>query len=132
MRALPPLTVLLLGLATNSAISAQTPPRVLHVFVALADENLCFRAMADEDERPIERCIFKCRSADVHLVADAYEGNKIRAAVTDFLAAAAGQNPQTVSLKSGVTIPAGGNADLIAYVGHDAFMDFQIPPTREE
>jgi len=27
-----------------------------------------------------------------------------------------------------ISIAAGGAADLLVYVGHDAFMDFQIPP----
>ena len=168
-RALPSLAALLLAFVASSPISAQASPRVVHVFVALADNqhqgivpvpaklgdgevpsaNLYwgaaygvrtfFRSSADwallsvgRGPKPeiLERCVFKNRNADVYLVADAYEGSKIRAAVSDFLAAAAGQNPQSLSLQSGETIPAGGASDLIAYVGHDAFMDFQISPIR--
>jgi hypothetical protein len=149
---------------------AQTSPRVVHVFVALADNqhqgivpvparlgdgdapagNLYwgaafgvktfFRTSADwellsTDPGPslaiLERCVFKHRREDVYLVADAYRGSQMREAVADFLSAASGRNSQSLALKSeqgSVTILTGGGADLVVYVGHDAFMDFQIQP----
>jgi hypothetical protein len=81
----------------------------------------------------LERCIFRNRQQDVVLVADAYEGSQIKSAVSDFLSAAAGRNSEEIPLRAGSTetsISIGGAADLIVYVGHDAFMDFQIPPIR--
>jgi hypothetical protein len=150
--------------------SAQDPPRVVHFFVALADNahqgivpvparlgdgevpanNLYwgaaygvktyFRASADWEllscgrgpkQTILERCIFRFRKSPVYLIADAYEGSKIREAVTDFLSAAAGLNREDVSIKPpspAAPIVAGGGSDLVVYVGHDAFMDFQIPP----
>ena len=79
----------------------------------------------------LERCVFVHRDGDVYLVADAYRGQNIREAVTDFLNAAAGRNETSIHVKNGasdITIPIEGGADLVAYVGHDAFMDFQISP----
>ncbi len=79
----------------------------------------------------LERCIFRNRQQNVVLVADAYEGSQIKSAVSDFLSAAAGRNAQEIPLPASSTetsISIGGAADLIVYVGHDAFMDFQIPP----
>jgi hypothetical protein len=79
----------------------------------------------------LERCVFKNRDQDVFLVADAYQGSEIKSAVTDFLSAAAGVTSEDIRVKADstyVSIAAGGSADLLAYVGHDAFMDFQIPP----
>jgi hypothetical protein len=166
MKPLPPLAVLLLSICAFPFLAAQASPRVVHVYVALADnqhqgivpvppklgngdvpsDNLYwgaaygvrtfFRASADWEllsvgrgpkTEILERCVFKSRNADVYLVADAYEGSKIREAVADFLAAAAGLNEQAVPLQGSQTVMAGGAADLVAYVGHDAFMDFQIP-----
>jgi len=77
------------------------------------------------------RCVFKSADNDVYLVADAYEGSQIKVAVTDFLSAAAGVAKEKVSFKirsEEVSIAIAGDADLVVYVGHDAFMDFQIPP----
>lgn len=79
----------------------------------------------------LERCIFKNRRENLVLVADAYEGSEIKAAVSNFLSAAAGQNAEQIPMRAGSTeasISIGGAADVIVYVGHDAFMDFQIPP----
>ena len=79
----------------------------------------------------LERCVFKNRNANVYVVADAYRGRNIRDAITDFLDAASGLDSQTVTVRSGqsdTALKIGGGANLVAYVGHDAFMDFQIPP----
>lgn len=149
--------------------TSNASPRVVHVFVALADNqhqgiipvpaalgngsdpqrNLYwgaaygvktfFKASKEweliSSGRPsnaaiLERCIFKHRE-DVFLVADAYEGNQIKLAVSDFLSAAAGKGAEKLSVKWGSAeslVSIGGDADLAVYVGHDAFMDFQIPP----
>jgi hypothetical protein len=77
----------------------------------------------------IERCIFRHRTSKVYLVADAYHGNQIRQAILDFLEASAGDNPETISVKAGekpVVFDAGGSANLVAYIGHDGLMDFQL------
>lgn len=79
----------------------------------------------------LERCVFKFRKESVYLIADAYQGSQIRDAVTDFLSAAAGHNAQILHLKDATgdeSLPINGGSDLVVYVGHDAFMDFQIPP----
>jgi hypothetical protein len=161
---------LLFCLAVPGCLSAQAPVRVVHVFVALADNahqgivpiparlgdgdapagNLYwgaafgvksfFRSSKDWEfisSNPgpslaiLERCIFKHRSESVYLVADAYRGSQMREAVTDFLSASSGLESQSLLVKRGpasVTIWMGGGADLVVYVGHDAFMDFQINP----
>lgn len=161
-------TCVLILLARTSV--AETSPRVVHVFVALADNqhqgivpvpptlgngnepqrNLYWGAaygvktffksseewqMLFCDRGPkdaiLERCVFKNREEEVFLVADAYQGSEIKSAVTDFLSAAAGKTSENIRARvnsTEVSIDAGGAADLVAYVGHDAFMDFQIPP----
>jgi hypothetical protein len=76
----------------------------------------------------LERCVFKHRRANVYLVADAYQGDRIQQAITDFLSTAAGDHAEEVSLGAGLaSIQAGGAANLVAYIGHDGFMDFQLP-----
>jgi hypothetical protein len=152
------------------ASAAKCSPRVVHVFVALADNqhqgivpvppalgngsdpqrNLYWGAAygvktffkaSDEwqlsscgrgpKDVVLERCLFKNRNANVFLIADAYQGSEIKSAVTDFLSAAAGITAEQIRAKGNsgdVSIASAGAADLFVYVGHDAFMDFQIPP----
>jgi hypothetical protein len=77
----------------------------------------------------LERCVFKHRAANVYLVADAYRGREIRQAVLDFLASAAGDDPETVTVpgvSGALKLPIRGGANLVAYIGHDGLMDFQL------
>jgi len=75
----------------------------------------------------LERCVFRHSDPDGYLIADAYDGAQIRQAIEDFLHAAAGHQSQTGH--SGDSRLAGGfdDADLVAYVGHDGLMDFEVP-----
>ena len=162
--------VLLTALPLAASAVTRASPRVVHVFVVLADNqhqgivpvpaalgngsdplrNLYWGAaygvktylQVSKDwelvwsgrggkDAILERSVFKVQENDMYLVADAYEGSQIKLAVTDFLSAAAGVAKEKVTLKmrsEEVSIAIAGNADLIVYVGHDAFMDFQIPP----
>jgi hypothetical protein len=89
--------------------------------------------LVSQRQRPkpevLERCVFKHKTANVYLVADAYQGNRIKQAIADFLEAAAGENAQVVPVRIGgqnIPVHAGGSANLVAYIGHDGFMDFRL------
>jgi hypothetical protein len=75
----------------------------------------------------LERCVFKHRRLNMFLIADAYRGREIAQATLDFLSAAAGTPGETIAVNRNVTIHGGGSAELLAYVGHDGLMDFQLP-----
>jgi hypothetical protein len=76
-------------------------------------------------ENVLERVIFKHKTVHACLIADAYRGDKIKNAVQDFLDAAAGHNPQTLSAEK-ESLGAYGAADLVVYVGHNGLMDFDV------
>ena len=79
-----------------------------------------------QPEAPIlERCVYKHKTKDVYLVADAYDGAHIKKATQEFLMASAGGNKGSISTEKG-TIKTGGGADLVAYVGHNGLMDFSL------
>ncbi|MBI3652563.1 MAG: hypothetical protein HY231_16200 [Acidobacteria bacterium] len=73
----------------------------------------------------LERCVFKHKTADVYLIADAYRGAEIRRTLADFFAYASGAQGENLRLND-VALRLGGGADLIAYVGHNGLMDFQL------
>jgi len=78
----------------------------------------------------LERCIFKHRTSNVYLVADAYRGVEIRQTIVDFFDAAAGGSAETIHVPAdgdALNLPIRGAANLVAYVGHDGLMDFQLP-----
>jgi len=78
-----------------------------------------------------ERLVFKHKDSSIYLVADAYDGAKISQTITDFLNYSSGKDKITISFDS-IKIIAGGNANLICYVGHNGLMDFTLEsyPTR--
>ena len=65
----------------------------------------------DVSKQILRRLSFKHTIADIELVADAYRGSEMGQCVIDFEKAAS----------SGVH-------DLVAFIGHNALMDFQLPP----
>ncbi len=77
------------------------------------------------NERILERIILKHRATGTYLVADAYRGTQIKQAIEAFLESAAGNLPRI--LKVGDTeLGIYGNANLIAYIGHNGLMDFNV------
>jgi hypothetical protein len=76
----------------------------------------------------LERCIFRHRATETFLIADAYRGREIRQAILDFFDAAAGDNPETIHLSSNLStsLKVRGGSNLVAYIGHDGLMDFQL------
>ncbi|MGA2413269.1 MAG: hypothetical protein ABSF59_02410 [Candidatus Sulfotelmatobacter sp.] len=76
----------------------------------------------------LERCTFKHRKTNTYMVADAYRGSEIREAILDFFDAAAGASPEAIVVgPPAVRLSIRGEADLLAYVGHDGLMDFELP-----
>jgi len=73
----------------------------------------------------LERLVFKHVTKDYYLVADAYDGQYIRNATRDMLYSCSGQMKDTIHT-GGAVIGINGNSNLIAYVGHDGLMDFQL------
>ena len=73
----------------------------------------------------LERLVFKHRTKNYYLVADAYDGQYIRQCTDEFLKSTAGQMKDTLRLNNTV-IGINGNARLTAYTGHDGLMDFSL------
>jgi hypothetical protein len=83
------------------------------------------KSMTPKDNNIIERVLFKHKTKDVYLLADAYDGEQIKTCVKDFLKASNHQNSISVKHKS-KTLYFGGKSDLLAYTGHDGLMDFNV------
>ncbi|TDG36459.1 hypothetical protein EZJ43_08040 [Pedobacter changchengzhani] len=76
----------------------------------------------------MERLIFKHTIKNYYLVADAYNGQFIKQTTLDFLNSSAGNTKKTIDV-NGVKIGIGGNAALVAYIGHNGLMDFKLTET---
>jgi hypothetical protein len=163
--------VLLCLFCGEKRASSQPAVRVVHVFVALCDNehqgivkvgkilgdgkdpehNLYWGAgygvktffarssdwselaVTTKPKAPVlRRAVFvsKKLASPVYVIADAYDGERMDTALTDFLDAAAGKRAQSITVtnkESTVTLDGAAGADLVAWVGHDALMDFAVP-----
>lgn len=73
----------------------------------------------------LERVVFKHTEKDAWLVADAWRGSQMKACLQTFVAAAAGWGGEVVALE-GQSLRAGGEATLLAFIGHNGLMDFTL------
>jgi len=76
----------------------------------------------------LERRIFKHNEKNYFLIADAYDGKYIKQCTLDFLNGSSGNQKDALKI-NGKTLGTGGNAALLAYIGHDGLMDFQLSET---
>lgn len=83
------------------------------------------RQVNDPGGAVLERLIFKYVNADVYMVADAYDGAKIKETTIDLLNYSAGLDQQTIEVDS-IELYIGGSSSLICYIGHNGLMDFKL------
>lgn len=76
----------------------------------------------------LERLVFKYRSKEIYLVADAYDGKEIKTCTINFLKSCSGNFNDSVSV-NGKTIYCGGASQILSYIGHDGLMDFKLTET---
>ncbi|MBC7425025.1 MAG: hypothetical protein H7321_00715 [Bacteroidia bacterium] len=82
------------------------------------------------DSVKLERVIFKHRTKNYYLIADAYNGKYIKQCTIDFLKGCAGSEKDTVQIDN-KTLGIKGSAGMLSYIGHDGLMDFEIDETFE-
>ncbi len=77
------------------------------------------------DSLVLERIIFKHKTQNYYLIADAYDGQFIKKCTQDFLKSTSGQLKNSVIVKD-KKIGIYGNAKMLGYIGHDGLMDFNL------
>lgn len=87
------------------------------------------KSIKNPEPHILESCVFMHSESGAFLLADAYRGSEIKRAIEDFLQACAGRSRKRVPVSTGGTemkIRFGGEASLVAYIGHDGLMDFHL------
>jgi hypothetical protein len=85
-----------------------------------------------EKKAILRRCVFRSKEKNpvTFVVADAYDGAKMRTALIDFLKAASGLQTTDIEVGDGsdaVKLQADGRADMVCFVGHNGLMDITLP-----
>lgn len=78
------------------------------------------------DSIRLERLVFRSLiDTQVYLLAEAYKGAEIKTCMNDFICSAHGHLKTTDDVK-GKTLSFGGNAELLAYIGHNGLLEFGL------
>ncbi len=83
------------------------------------------KSVKPKEDYILERLLFKHKDSAVYLVADAIDGEQIEQANINMLLSLSGNLLDTIFYE-GKYLQFGGQADLIAYTGHDYIMDYEI------
>jgi hypothetical protein len=83
-----------------------------------------------KDSIILERLVFKHKTQNYYLIADAYKGKEIKQCTIDFLNSSCGTLKDTITV-NGKIIGINGNASLLSYIGHDGLMDFDLEESFE-
>ena len=78
----------------------------------------------------LERVVFKHVSKEFYVVADAYDGQYIKETTEKFLRSSCGKDKDVLVLGD-KTIGIEGNSNLVAYIGHDGLMEFELDESFE-
>ena len=77
------------------------------------------------DSARLERIVFKHTTKKYYLVADAYDGRYIKQTIEDLLKACSGTVKDSIKVGN-QSIGIMGNAQVLAYIGHNGLMDFSL------
>ncbi|NQX92311.1 MAG: hypothetical protein HRT74_09385 [Flavobacteriales bacterium] len=84
------------------------------------------QSVPNRSEKILESLLFKHATEDCYMLAEAFDGRNIKECMEDVLHASSGKLSCTISLDNRTSLSFGGNADLIAYIGHNGLMDTEI------
>jgi len=85
-------------------------------------------------ENVLQRIVFKHKRQNAYLVADAYRGSKMKETIRDFFDAVSGAKLENVKADD-ATLQILGSAEMVAFVGHNGLMDFDLdaqPQKKDE
>ncbi|MCX8586765.1 hypothetical protein J3U16_10435 [Gilliamella sp. B3023] len=77
-----------------------------------------------QEGKILEEIIYKHKSKDVYIIAQAYDGKYIDNTIDDFINYSAGKKQSTFTLDNKKIIAGGGKANLVVYIGHNGLMEW--------
>ena len=98
---------------------------VKNYFNKKSDNWTLIKTVKNPKPNILERVVFKNEDHDTYLVADAYDGAKIKQTIIDFLHTTSGHFNDSLII-DGKELSVGGDSNLVAYIGHNGLMDINI------
>ena len=98
---------------------------VKNYFSTKSDNWTLIKTVKNPKPNILERVVFKNKDHNTYLVADAYDGAEIKQTIIDFLHATSGHFKDSLMI-DGIELSIGGDSNLVAFIGHNGLMDFNI------
>lgn len=98
---------------------------IKHFFDKKTDNWELIQSTGRLNDTILDRRLFRHKDSAIYLLADAYNGKEIKACNEDMLGSLGGQFHTSVHYDS-LLLQFGGQAELIAYTGHNGLMDFSL------
>ena len=78
----------------------------------------------------LDRVVFRSTWAgqQIYVIADAYDGARMKTTLTDFMAAARGDKVIEVSIGDSQPLQGGAMADIVCFIGHNGLMEVSLGP----
>ena len=86
------------------------------------------KTIKSTNSKILERILFKHKTSNTYLLADAYDGKYIKNTIAQFLEASSGNNILRIKHNNS-SLNFGGSSNLVSYVGHNGLMEFSIKNT---
>ncbi len=93
-----------------------------------SNDWIFIKTISSNNPQILERIVFKHKTTNTYLLADAYDGKYIKQTTIDFLQASSGANPTDITVND-QKLSFGGDSDLVAYIGHNGLMEFSLDIT---
>jgi len=88
-------------------------------------------SIKSKDKNVLERILIKHKTKKIYLLAEAYDGEKIKKCTEDFLLAS-NNNLYREIIYNDQQLKFGGESKLVAYIGHDGLMEFEVDLTYKK
>ena len=98
---------------------------IKNFFKNKSNEWIFKKIITSKNTNILEGILFKHSTKDIYLLAEAYDGAKIKMCTEDFLLASNNNLKRTFKYND-LNLEFGGESDLVAYIGHDGLMEFDV------
>lgn len=98
---------------------------IKHYFHKKTEEWTLVKTFKSTDSLILDRRLFKHRDSNIYMLADAYNGKEIYSCNEDMVLSLFGKFPTQIEYKK-QTLNFGGSSNLVAYIGHNGLMDFDL------
>lgn len=91
----------------------------------ISEDWIYVKSLTSQNPIILDAVLFKHKTENVYLYAEAYDGKFIKNTTIDFFNSCSGKHEKNIQIND-MTLQFGAKANLVAYIGHDGLMEFDL------